>query len=380
MAKYSPAFQFYPADWLSSESVMLMTPAEEGAFIRLLALAWQDENCTLPDDDKRLAVLSRLGKGWLKGGSSTKIRKKFIPHPTLIGRLYNERLMDERARQNIWRQKSQEGGIKSAKMRDEKSKMLLNTQISSKGGSTVVEGCLPNGSNQTSTLLSPPLPPPLFPSQENNISPSAPAADAAVCEIPRTPHPKSEYSPEFEAFWSGYPAEGRKAKAGAWKAWKKLKPDRELQLRMVAALEEQSMARFAQSNRDPKAFIPCWKHCATWINGGCWEDEISKNANKSASADIPEFSEPVAESRGPRPWSVQNDHPIWVTLLSYVDGEAFSFLDDYSFGVSGEVVYILAPSKFALDLHFRLNDKLDQLREIIGNINNLVTVKLDWMD
>ena len=171
---------------------MLMTPAEEGAFIRLLALAWQDENCTLPDDDKRLAVLSRLGKGWLKGGSSTKLRRKFVPHPNLPGRLYNERLMDERARQNIWREKSKDGGLKSAKMRSEKSKILGNSQDSPNCGSTVVEGWLENGSNQTSTLLSPSLSPPPSLSQEDNISsPSAPAADAALSEIPKSPHPKS---------------------------------------------------------------------------------------------------------------------------------------------------------------------------------------------
>jgi hypothetical protein len=31
-----PAFQFYPSDWLASMAIMLMTPAEEGAYVRLL--------------------------------------------------------------------------------------------------------------------------------------------------------------------------------------------------------------------------------------------------------------------------------------------------------------------------------------------------------
>ena len=32
-----PAFPFYAADWLSSDLLALATPAEEGAYIRLLA-------------------------------------------------------------------------------------------------------------------------------------------------------------------------------------------------------------------------------------------------------------------------------------------------------------------------------------------------------
>jgi len=112
MAK-SPAFQFYPGDWLSSEKIMLMTPAEEGAYIRLLAIAWGSEDCGLPDDDKQLAILSRLGEGWLKGGSRV-VRQCFYSEN---GRLYNARLLKERKKQEAWRKKSSEGGKKSAKVR-----------------------------------------------------------------------------------------------------------------------------------------------------------------------------------------------------------------------------------------------------------------------
>ena len=71
----SPAFQFYPADWLSSTAISLMTPAEEGAYLRLLCHAWMDPMCSLPDDDAQLAILSRLGPHWKH--ASLKIRAKF---------------------------------------------------------------------------------------------------------------------------------------------------------------------------------------------------------------------------------------------------------------------------------------------------------------
>ena len=64
MTVRSPAFQFYPNDWLSSQNITLMTPAEEGAYIRLLCYAWADPDCSIPNDDEILARSEerRVGK------------------------------------------------------------------------------------------------------------------------------------------------------------------------------------------------------------------------------------------------------------------------------------------------------------------------------
>ena len=55
----SPAFQFYPKDWLSSQRVAAMSSAQKGVYIDLLCHAWLADDCGLPDDDK---VLLRLSK------------------------------------------------------------------------------------------------------------------------------------------------------------------------------------------------------------------------------------------------------------------------------------------------------------------------------
>ena len=128
----APAFQFYPNDWLSSPTIALMSPAEEGAYIRLLSYAWADPDCSLPDDDTALAQLSRLGEGWFNGGS-TNIRKCFMPHHEKSNRLVNLRLLEERKKQEAWREKSRIGGLQSGKSRT----------LSVKGGSTTLE---PEGS------------------------------------------------------------------------------------------------------------------------------------------------------------------------------------------------------------------------------------------
>jgi uncharacterized protein YdaU (DUF1376 family) len=113
----SPAFQFYPDSWLSSKDILLMTPSEEGAYIRLLAIAWLEPDCGLPDNDSELAVLSRLGKEW-DGRSRERIRAKFRAEG---GRLYNDRLLEERRKQAEWSRKSSAGGKKSAEARARKS-------------------------------------------------------------------------------------------------------------------------------------------------------------------------------------------------------------------------------------------------------------------
>ena len=55
----APEFQFYPADWLSSQRVALRCLEEEGAYIRLLSFCWQ--HGSIPNDPEKMAWL--IGKG-----------------------------------------------------------------------------------------------------------------------------------------------------------------------------------------------------------------------------------------------------------------------------------------------------------------------------
>lgn len=100
-----PAFQFYAQDWLSSIDISLMTLVEEGAYHRLLCWAWTQDDCGLPSDDEALAKLSRLEAEWLH--SKDKILKKFRLDK---GRLFNDRLLTERRKQEAWRAKCSKGG------------------------------------------------------------------------------------------------------------------------------------------------------------------------------------------------------------------------------------------------------------------------------
>ena len=140
----APAFQFYPGDWLSSQHVTLMTPAQEGAYIHLLCYDWDYDG--LVDDDNRLAILSRLGEGWFKGGS-TVVRQCFIPHPTKPGYITNKRLVEVREKQAIWREKSRLGGINSAASRSSKTVKGGSTNGQPHGSTNGQHSCLQSSSS-----------------------------------------------------------------------------------------------------------------------------------------------------------------------------------------------------------------------------------------
>jgi len=125
--KKSPAFQFYPDEWLTDREVAMMTPEQEGGYIRLVCFCWLDNDISLPDDDEQLSVLARLNKGGLK-----LVKAKFKQHPTKEGFLTHARLQKEYKKQVAWREKSARGGRKSKKP----SKQDTDNKDKNKGGVT----------------------------------------------------------------------------------------------------------------------------------------------------------------------------------------------------------------------------------------------------
>lgn len=76
--------------------------------------------------------------------------------------------------------------------------------------------------------------------------------------------------PGFLDFWQNYPHKlNRKA---AYKAWRALKPDAVLQARMIAAIRQQTAAKFGEMvGTERQQYIP---HGSSWINGRQWENAI----------------------------------------------------------------------------------------------------------
>lgn len=240
----SPAFQFYPKDWLSSQKISLMSAAEEGAYIRLLCYCWDDDDCALPDDDELLARISRLGEGWFNGGS-TIIRKCFVAHPRKRGFLTNARLCAEKEKQRIWKEKSAEGGKRSGESR--RNKALREV----KGGSDLVE---PNG----------------------NIAFASAFASSNKKTITHLRENHEAFAQtRFMDFWNIYPR--KKDKLRAMKAWDKAKLDEQADF-IISDVKKRIDLDAAWKN---KQFIP---HPSNYLNGERWNDEISETAESKITA------------------------------------------------------------------------------------------------
>ncbi|NOS67941.1 MAG: DUF1376 domain-containing protein [Candidatus Peribacteraceae bacterium] len=112
----SPAFQFYPKDWLSDANVVSMTNEQKGIYITLLCHCWLEGS--IPSD---VSALSRLC------GVQVDRMKKLWPE---IERCFKQkgdgfihyRLVQEGLKQKLWREKSSAGGIRSARIRAARAK------------------------------------------------------------------------------------------------------------------------------------------------------------------------------------------------------------------------------------------------------------------
>lgn len=171
MTEKSPAFQFYPKDFLTDEAVDLMTLEQRGAYITLLCKQWL--NGSIPSNEDALKSMcgnpGNWDEVWFGIGSC------FVQNDE--GRLVNPRLEKERKKQKEWRTKSRLGGVKSGESR-RKKKM--------KGGSQMVE---PKHEPNTNTSSS-------SSSSTKNKRPTAKAVSGVWLRLSHWYHTKQlEYNP-----------------------------------------------------------------------------------------------------------------------------------------------------------------------------------------
>jgi len=110
----SPAFQFYPKDFLTDENVRVMSMQERGVYITLMSFCWIEG--TLPADTKRLARLcgmpaQQFNKLW------KAIAPCFEVNPLNAERIIHPRLNKERVKQIIFRRRQSDKGRASSAAR-----------------------------------------------------------------------------------------------------------------------------------------------------------------------------------------------------------------------------------------------------------------------
>jgi uncharacterized protein YdaU (DUF1376 family) len=155
---HPPAFQLYTDDWLGSTKIALMSPAEEGAYVHLLCHCWNDPSCSIPNEDAKLAVLSRLGEQWFNGASIT-LRACFTPHPRHPERLCNARLLAEFTSLQKFRRDKQRagkiGGMKSGVSRRQmkEKEPEIDTKHTSVSASSKTQAKRTSSSSSSSSIL-----------------------------------------------------------------------------------------------------------------------------------------------------------------------------------------------------------------------------------
>jgi uncharacterized protein YdaU (DUF1376 family) len=173
--KKSPAFQFYPNDFMGSPTVAAMTAAEVGAYLLLLCADWNGDGFAW--DVEELARTCKMTDAEFKT-AWRRVSRCFVERR---GRFFNPRLDAERKKQREWRRKSSEGGKLSAAKR-------------SKGGSRVVQPPhQPNGNT--------PFPSPT-PKQQLHTGRVNPDGD-----------------PLFAEAWAEYPKRPGNSRVEAYRQW-----------------------------------------------------------------------------------------------------------------------------------------------------------------
>jgi uncharacterized protein YdaU (DUF1376 family) len=131
----SPAFQFYPADYLGDENVLLMTPRQRGAYWHLCCISWRSTPIArLKNDPYRLARLSGLTDDQWKEDGQAILRCFSIDED---GYITQKRLMKELIKQRERKIQTAEAGAASAKKRGQTPKSQrrsTNEQIALNAG------------------------------------------------------------------------------------------------------------------------------------------------------------------------------------------------------------------------------------------------------
>lgn len=238
----SPAFQFYPKDFIMDDKVAIMNMEARGVYITLLSYCWNNKG--LSNDQEELKQMCGYPKNW------DRIWKKVGVCFYVKGdKLFNKRLDKEARKQKKWKEKSIKGGKRSAQIRwgdREKGKggyKKVTTKAKARGNS-------PSSSPSSSSL-------------------------------------KDIYTPQFNKFWAEYP--NKKEKDVAFGVFKNLKKKEQEQV--VTAARNYRIQ--TEREKQERKFI---KHPATFLRKNRWKDHLGA-PEKEEMDKFDEMQEKAMEKR-----------------------------------------------------------------------------------
>lgn len=242
-----PSFQFYPGDWRRDPNLQQNSLAARGL--------WQEILCIMHDQPERgiLSLETEKNLWRLVGDKDSNVRRllKELENSGVFsrdekGRMFNRRMVRD-TKLSLTRSACGSLGGNPNLVNQNSSNGL--SKFEAKPKQTVEQNPTPSSSSSSSKINTPP----------------PPQGEVSVEKTGGEPKRRnaSEYSPEFESFWTAYPR--KEAKGSAYKAWQKQKPPLSACLSALAWQKKSD-----QWIKDAGSFIP---HPASWINARRWEDE-----------------------------------------------------------------------------------------------------------
>ncbi len=255
----SPAFQFYPKDFLTDPCVIAMSLEERGLYITLLCRAWMDDG--LPGSLEEISEIS--------GEDPRKIRRIFprVAHcfEERDGRYYQPRLERERAKQQqfrVQRTAASHLGVEARRRNQAVTSSsssaicsLREEQIPAREAREVVSPEERKSAYQRAEAV--------HQSIRQRFAHVLPGAQATRRQ---TRTLTAELRATFEEFYAPYPR--KTARGAAEKAWAHLAPDRGLVDQIIAAVVAHKT--WDAWTKDDGKFIP---YPATFLNQARWKDE-----------------------------------------------------------------------------------------------------------
>lgn len=143
----SPAFQFYAADFIADENVVVMSNEEVGCYIKLMCYCWREGS--IPSDLTKMGRMCGVD-GLAMAQLWPAIQNCFSSATNETGRLVHPRLEEERKKQNEFRAERSEAGKHGAKSRWG-NKKHLKAKPSKNNGSATVLPMAKDGSSSSSS-------------------------------------------------------------------------------------------------------------------------------------------------------------------------------------------------------------------------------------
>lgn len=271
MAEF-PALPLYTDAYIGD--TQHLTNEEHGVYLRLLMFAWRTADCSLPDDDKRLALM--VGVTAKKWASLKPVVMSFWA--LVEGRWKQKRLTAQREFVERSREQKRAAGTASSK-----AKALKNN---TPAATAVVQPLLAAGVTELPTERQQPI---SIPIEEDKSSSYLPETSSGA----KAKRARNEaYSAEFETFWAAYPR--KIEKQDALKAF--LKARAKVSLETIMAGVKTFAAE--KAGTDP-AFI---RHASKWLNAASWENGTEIRATVAPVVDDTQWEKRLGFGRNREKW------------------------------------------------------------------------------